>query len=802
MKLCFSVWCSLSLSAMVLPTFGAGEFDATVYLSVVSDLSDYREISDNVRFVVEKSLAYTPDSYAEWTAGTPLISGGSFTFTSGSNEAAPYDLSISEGGQVFLDTSCRIDGLGTVEISSNEHSGSGRYQGSGDNWYTVWISHGSVLYNADFAAVNNVLVELASNKALAKPEPVLGMYSSASAYGGAVFSEQFHLQNNNQVRCDDNEAFAQAKGNAGAGGYAQGGAVYSQSVSITNNEELSFSGNRASATTVDSVSEGASMSASGGAVYSTGEIMVCGNIGGEITIADNASKVYSNVSGTLRAMSTGRGGAMFADGRICLDANSDISISSNYAVAEAHAGNTKPNRAEAQSGAYGGAIYAKGDLSIRNNDTVSFSSNHVEAYARAAVSGSTTYENVTAGSVAQGGAIYAQNSVRIIGNQAVTFEGNYESTRLGNEAYTYRLRSIYMAPDAADDTLELAAEAGGHITFYDSVYMGNYANAAVSLNAEYKDADDVTQKATGDIVFSGKLTGSHLKKIKGGTNGTAAEIAASRTSELLNTVNLYGGTLRVEDSAVLKTHAINVASESKAVLKVANAEVNALGYDVTVNKTAQLVLEGGVTDGVLKSALLRAGNVVIADAAGLTVRGVTTNSVAIEESALFTLDTTRNTGYDASRAYNLLAGGQIDADLLTLSEGAVLDMQGAHLAMSSGELTLAVTSVSTAERIELNLTLSADYDPNAQVVLFSDVSTVNFISDGITAKSTDGVVYTLSAADYFGGARITDATTLVYDAANKVVYLEGVANVPEPASATLSLLALSGLLARRRRGMR
>lgn len=86
--------------------------------------------------------------------------------------------------------------------------------------------------------------------------------------------------------------------------------------------------------------------------------------------------------------------------------------------------------------------------------------------------------------------------------------------------------------------------------------------------------------------------------------------------------------------------------------------------------------------------------------------------------------------------------------------------------------------------------------------LFSDVSTVNFISDGITAKSTDGVVYTLSAADYFGGARITDATTLVYDAANKVVYLEGVANVPEPASATLSLLALSGLLARRRRGMR
>ena len=202
---------------------------------------------------------------------------------------------------------------------------------------------------------------------------------------------------------------------------------------------------------------------------------------------------------------------------------------------------------------------------------------------------------------------------------------------------------------------------------------------------------------------------------------------------------------------------------------------------------------------MVQAAFLNANNVTISNGAELAVKAITANAPVQNLSAAFTIDTTPSTGYDASRAYNILAGGQIDAALLTLSAGSILDMQGAHLAMSGGELTLAVTSVSTAKRIDLNLTLSADYDPNAQVVLFSDVNVVNFIADGITAKATDGVVYTLAAADYFGGAWITGATTLVYDSANKVVYLEGIANVPEPTSSMLGLVGLVVLNFRRRR---
>ncbi len=782
---------------MALPIYGAESFASTIHLSDGSQLSDYQQLSSNVLFVAERSLEYSPALCATWTASSPLISGGSFTFTSAENAVA-YDLTIRQGYGVFQDTTCTFDKMGGVSISNNNTTQIVAYQLNEDYLSASAYSRGSVLYDGSFYASNNGSVEIEYNVVSATATHTSNA-ASATATGGAIYSDVFQVAENNEVRFDYNEAFAQSEGYNGTSGSAQGGAIRSRSVSVKKNVDLSFSDNKATATTIDTPTNQAGLFASGGAVYSVGEIVLSGNIGGEIRIVDNAAEASSKISGNLRASSTAKGGAMFAGDRICLDSNSDISISGNYVEAVAQAGYIRPYQTEAQSGAYGGAIYATGDLCVRNNDAVSFSGNYVDSYARAALSGSTNHENAIADSVAQGGAIYALNSVRIMGNQAVTFDGNYEAIKRGDEAYTYRLRSIYMALDSADDTLELAAAAGGHITFYDSVYMGKYTDAVVSLNAEYKDANDVTQKATGDIVFSGKLTETHLKDIKGGTAGTTTEIANSRTSELLNTVNLYGGTLRVEDKAVLKTHAVNVVAGSNATLKVANAEVNAGGYDVTINKTAQLMLEGVVTDGAVKSALLRAGNVAIVDEARLTVKCVTTNSGEVEESALFTLDTTRGTGYDASRAYNLLTGGQIDADLLTLSAGSILDMQGAHLAMSSGELTLAVTSVSTAKRIELNLTLSADYAPNAQVVLFSDVNVVNFLSDGITAKSTDGVVYTLAAADYFGGAWITGATTLVYDTANKVVYLEGVANVPEPASATLSLLALAGLVARRRR---
>lgn len=509
------------------------------------------------------------------------------------------------------------------------------------------------------------------------------------------------------------------------------------------------------------------------------------------TQQNHTDKKETNSShGNTSATAAAKGGALNVGSKNTLTYinNGDIYFNNNYAKSEA-----KAYYDYASASSYGGSIYIEqGEFGMINNGKVIFSGNYAQSGSHSVMMGTSM--------VSYGGAVYSMGAITLVGNESVIFSGNYEKLASPQFATSkrYHLRGMYMKPDSVGDNLTLAAKTQGHITFYDSVYMGNYSGSEVSLNADYIDADGIAQKATGDIVFSGKYTEEHLKEIKGGTAGTATEIANSRTSELLNTVNLYGGKLRVEDKAVLKTHEIKVAEGSKATVKVANAELNASGYDITVNKTGTLLLEGSVVDAAVQKALVSAKNISITNGAELAVACVTTNAGESPVSAAFTLDTSTTTGYDASRAFNILAGGEIDADILTIEEGAKLTALGAHIGMSSGALTLNVTSTAT-KRIELTLTLSADYDPAAQVVLFSDVATVSFIRDGITAKSTDGVVYTLSAADYFSGSWITDTTTLVYDAANKVVYLEGVANVPEPTSSMLGLMGLVAFTLRRRR---
>ena len=162
---------------------------------------------------------------------------------------------------------------------------------------------------------------------------------------------------------------------------------------------------------------------------------------------------------------------------------------------------------------------------------------------------------------AYGGAIYTTGTLSITGNSSVTFEKNYEKTTTSNSnpTYTYRLRSIYLMPNSAEDSLIIAAKTGGHITFHDSVYMLFCSGTTVSLNADYTDADGITQQAKGDIIFSGKFTAEHLEAVKNSA-ATAAEITNSQTSEINNLINLYGGSLQVVDGAKLNGRGLTVAA--------------------------------------------------------------------------------------------------------------------------------------------------------------------------------------------------------------------------------------------------
>ncbi|MBQ4636322.1 MAG: PEP-CTERM sorting domain-containing protein [Akkermansia sp.] len=500
-----------------------------------------------------------------------------------------------------------------------------------------------------------------------------------------------------------------------------------------------------------------------------------------VTLSNNSSTSIKNlkagidVGNALVANAYSYGGAIYSTNSIHINNNTHVDFSDNYAQASTSAKTIRGYRAEAFSYSAGGAIYSTANIDLLHNGAVTFRHNYVTASSYAAATGSTTASTVDFASSAHGGAIFTIGNLNISGNDIVLFEKNYEKIQEGNEAAVYLLRSIHL--ESADE-LTLSSKNAGNITIYDSLYMKHKNNAIVSLNTDYEDENGVTQNATGDIVFSGKYTEEHLKEIKG-SDGTTTEIASSRTSELLNTINIYGGTLRVEDKATLKTHAINVVADGNATMKVLDAEVNASSYDVTINSTGQLTLGG--TDGIAK---LTAKNININQGATLSVE----RTEVPEPVPAITL-----AAEETVSIFNEKLGGVASGNL-NLAAGSTYKADGAHLSVINGTLTFNATE---GEKINLVLTLHAEYEKDSQVILFTDVNTVKFVLDNITATKT-GQAITLNAADYFTGDWINEKTNLVYDSGT--VYVTGVNRVvPEPSTATLSLLALAALAARRRR---
>lgn len=225
-------------------------------------------------------------------------------------------------------------------------------------------------------------------------------------------------------------------------------------------------------------------------------------------------------------------------------------------------------------------------------------------------------------------------------------------------------------------------------------------------------------------------------------------------------------------AAVITGGALRVAAG--AVLSVSNQSTE---YEYNLSKLQE-------------TAAVQLSNVALSPAADMPA-DVVYNAVGIEEGVYKGF-------FDTSIALNQQAAGSVQAaDGLTLSGGATYDTVQSNICLMGGTLTL------DTKHSLLNFTSTFDGASefglgDSQLVLFSGVGGVYFGTDGIDAKADSGIYYTRADRYISNSDFIDENTLLVYDSYAEVVYLHN-GMIPEPATATLSLLALAALAARRRR---
>ena len=510
---------------------------------------------------------------------------------------------------------------GAITLCNNESvtfsGNSSSYSGGAIDGTITLSNNKSVTFSGNSASFGGAIYGsyISSPITLSNNEAVTFSENTAKFGGGAIYGT-LNIENNNSVTFSGNSAFGATYSGYGGGAIygsgssvvitfsgndtvtfsgnssTNGGAIYgtsSSSIAISDNDTVAFSGN--SATYNGGAIYGTSLSTitlsgnntvvfSGnssafGATYSDyGGGAIYGSGSSSITLSNNEAVTFSDNSAL-------NGGAIYGyySGTITLSGNNTVVFSGNSAVGRTYGG-------------YGGAIYVDDGFTfnLTNNTSVEFNGNSatynggaIRVDKKSAFNLTNNTSVIFSGNSASssGGAIFVNGTLNIAGNGHVEFRGNYEQSSTGNNTH---LRSVYMY----NGTLKLAAGEEQDITFYDTLYVGS--GATVSFNNGYTDAYGDTQKATGDIVFSGKFAKEDLEKLK--TNPSTYELSNSMTTEVLTTTNLCSGRLRIEDGAIYKGYGINVAEDSYATLRMANGTLNHAGYNVTLTAGTTLDLQG------------------------------------------------------------------------------------------------------------------------------------------------------------------------------------------------------------------
>lgn len=783
--------------------------------------------NDSVLFNTNKSqfaggAIYAAGSTQTNEDGSTTIQGGNVVMA-GNGSVTFTDNSVvqdHQGGAIYADGSVTISGTedtaGTVSFTNNTAGGNGGaiYAKYGNivmdgNSGVQFDTNTSLNGGAIFAESGNVsLTGNTTSISFNKNEALTGggaaIYAAAGtvsltdngsvsftnntsvSHGGAISALSNALSNAISMTGNASLTFDNNKATDG-----HGGAVYSgKDISINNNGDVTFSNNSAAFATVGT--NGKDETFGGGAIFAAKSLSLDGN--GSITFSGNTSTAVVNASASAEIVRSG-GGAINAYGVSIRNTQGDIAFTGNKAAMSGGAifNRCLGFRAETnmhitdnqgnilfsgnEAGRNGGAIDLgyQGSIALSGNKgSITFSDNKAANYGGAIYGdytngvhienngGEITFRNNIAGAGA--GAIYIHNApsnleatqypslaLHIRNNGNVLFEKN--AIKTGDGSYLLRSIAFGNSSTVMDETpiARLSAAAGNKIEFRDSI-NGHFH---LYLNDDYEGTPQ-----TGDIIFTGAFTENHLKELAG-REVTAAEIQASRTSSVSGIVSVGGGRLRLEDGVVLETNTISLKQNTGATLLVKDSTVTGTTIDKKQGEST-IIVNSGTT---------------------LQVEGPSD----IDDSAFFMFSLAE--AQEGAGALNTTVGAVLDVDRLTLNGGSTLAMDKAGIDMAGGCLTLLAQGV---EKINLVLTLNGTLMEDCIVNLFSNIGTLDF---GADSQYTGADTFEFNANQYFTGSMIGENTMVYYQ--NGTMTVTGL--VPEPTTATLSLLALAALAARRRR---
>ncbi len=603
-------------------------------------------------------------------------------------------------------------------------------------------THGGAIYNSVGSSIGKITGDFIANSASS-----FTSYTKAEAYGGAIYNDEGSSVGDIQGDFIANTAVT--IGDECAVVIAYGGAIYNHDGSSVGDIQGDFVANAASATTI-----------SYGDVYARGGAMMSlystvGSISGDF-IANTATALAST---ELAGYAYARGGAIWNLGGTVKSISGDFMTNS----AMSYITDRTWTESELLSGygahAYGGAINnSVGTIALLALDrSMQFTGN---------------YTSVTNGVEKNFQAIYNSYDA-----QGIDLSRTPEDSSIHFNAYGSN--SIVMN-DGIDGHSDAVAKQILHINSGldgegAQIAPERFDYATVAFNSKVENQTV--------IVYAGQLA---LGEFAGATLQDAAgkDLVVEQTQAHLSNVVLdirEGGTLTAFNASALgSTNTItnsgmlsiaegtlgNTITQAGGTLRTAGALSLSEGISISVTG------EGNVIEGSTAASRVSGGSITLMDKSELRIESISLTSIQVqtEGSAKLTL-------HDVTLAYDRVSSSST-MSLTRASDAQVYTLTGVELgaATFTGSLTLDVDMM------------------DEQLAAFNEA-----LSSGTAVTlHVDGLADTTLAEGLRVSLSINGES---YDAQHMGAGVDGLvfSIIPEPSSATLSLLALAGLLARRRR---